>query len=180
VKMFFTDKYGRHWLVPCNTKYQSILLEKYRDAYVAGRVVKVHKIAQRGRFRELNALVTQSPDYALPVEESRPDTIGPGRVARAVASAFGDVKGVTSSDWIAAYWVLTTYAKAPTSYSAFAEWANALGVEGMPPCKPDLLRKADGVYLQPLYRWEDNTTVRESTLQRRLSIAKVLRGELKR
>lgn len=179
VKMFFTDKYGRHWLVPCNTKYQSILLEKYRDAYVAGRVVKVHKIAQRGRFRELNALVTQSPDYALPVEESRPDTIGPGRVARAVASAFGDVKGVTSSDWIAAYWVLTTYAKAPTSYSAFAEWANALGVEGMPPCKPDLLRKADGVYLQPLYRWEENTTVRESTLQRRLAIAKTLMKELK-
>lgn len=179
VKMFFTDGYARHWLVPCNPKYQPILLEKYYDAYVAGRVVKVHKAAQRGKFRELNALVKQSPDYALPVEESRPDVVAPGRVAHAVARAFADIKSVTSSDWIAAYWVLITYAKAPTSYSAFAEWANALGVEGMPTCKADLLRKADGVYLLPLYRWEESTTVRESTLQRRLAIAKALTKELK-
>lgn len=182
VKMFFTDNYGRHWLVPCNTKYQPMLLEKYRDAYVAGRVVKVHKNARRGKFRELNDLVTQSPDYMLPTEQadaqSQADRGSRERVARAVARAFDGIASVTSTDWIATYHVLTTYAKAPTSYSAFAEWANALGVEGMPPCKPDLLRKADGVYSQPLYRWEECTSVRESTLQRRLQIARTLKQQL--
>lgn len=182
VKMFFTDNFGRHWLVPRNAKYQPLLLEKYRDAYVAGRVVKVHKNARRGKFRELHTLVTQSPDYAVPAEQreagQQPDGDSRARVARAVGRAFGDMSGVTSSDWIAAYWVLTTYAKAPASYSAFADWANALSVEGMPPCKADLLRKADGVYSQPLYRWEECTTVRESTLQRRLQIARTLKQQL--
>lgn len=65
VKMFFTDTFGRHWLVPRNKAYESILIEKCASAYILGRVVKIHKDVLRGSFRELNYLVTQSPDYAM-------------------------------------------------------------------------------------------------------------------
>ena len=84
----------------------------------------------------------------------------------------------TSTDWIATYWVLTTYAGAPASFSAFAKWANDLQVDGAPLCKADLLRKADAVFQKPTYRWNECRTVRDSVIQRRLAIAQALKKEL--
>ena len=100
-------------------------------------------------------------------------------IARAVKEAFDSAEGViTSTDWIATYWVLTSYAGAPTSFSAFAKWANDLQVEGVPPCKADLLRKADAVFQKPTYRWNECRTLRDSVIQRRLRIAQALKKEL--
>ena len=39
----------------------------------------------------------------------------------------------------------------------------------------DLLRKADPIYLKPLYRWSESSTVRPSTMERRLVIARRLK-----
>lgn len=99
-------------------------------------------------------------------------------VAAAVEQAFADYGTVTSSDWIATYYVLTTRAQAPLSYAAFADWANSLRVPHMPPCKADLLRKADPLYLRPLYRWDDSAAVCSSKLRRRLAVARCLRSLL--
>ena len=63
VKMFFTDQFGLRWLVPCNARYEPMLLEKFDSAYIAGRVVKVHKDAVRGSYRELSYRVSESDDY---------------------------------------------------------------------------------------------------------------------
>ena len=95
-------------------------------------------------------------------------------VARAIALAYGALPEVTPSDWIAAYWVLTTYAKAPQPFAAFARWANALAVPSMPPCKADLLTKADAIYRRPLYHWGEGS----SKVIARLAIARTLKREL--
>ena len=184
VKALFIDDHDRYWLVPRNKDYDPILLSAESNAHIMGRVVSIRKGVRRAGHRDMRNQVMQSalymPAHTLSsAQADREATFTGDELRHAIAKAFAGTSP-TSTDWIATYYVLTTYAKAPTSYSAFAEWVNALDVEGMPSCKADLLRKADGVYLLPLYRWEDNTTVRESTLQRRLSIAKVLRGELKR
>ena len=74
--------------------------------------------------------------------------------------------------------MLTTYAGAPASFSAFAKWANDLQVEGVPPCKADLLRKADAVFQKPTYRWNECRMVRDSVIQHRLQMAQALKKEL--
>ena len=44
----------------------------------------------------------------------------------------------------------------PNTNTAFAEWVATYASElGLPECKPSLLYKADGIYLKPLYRWEE-------------------------
>ena len=75
VKMFFTDRHGRHWLVPCNKKYKPILLEKYQTAHIVGRVVKVHKEAMRGSYRELDRLVCESEDYIIRPEQTNSERV---------------------------------------------------------------------------------------------------------
>ena len=95
-------------------------------------------------------------------------------VARAVAHAYSTLPEVTPSDWIASYWVLTTYAKAPQQFASFARWANALAVPSMPPCNANLLSKADALYRRPLYHWEGGT----SKVIERLAIARTLKQRL--
>ena len=95
-------------------------------------------------------------------------------IADAIAHAYASLPVVASSDWIAAYWVLTTYAKAPQQFAAFARWANDLAVPSMPPCKADLLTKADALYRRPLYHWESGS----SKVLERLQIARTLKSEL--
>ena len=43
-----------------------------------------------------------------------------------------------------------------------------------PPCTRDLLRKADAVYMRPIYEW-DRADIRSSAHDRRIGIAKQLR-----
>ena len=182
VKQYFEDDFGRGWLVPANDKYKPLLITEERRVRIEGRVISVRKMDPRGDNRAMRNAVISCEEYALASQSgSHADSDSSTReqVARAVRIAFGDVAGsATSTDWIATYWVLTTYAGAPTSFSAFAKWTNDLQVEGMPPCKADLLRKADSVFLKPTYRWADCRTLRESVIQRRLQIAQKLKKEL--
>lgn len=184
VKSYFVDDLGRAWLVPANSRYKPMLITEERCVRIEGRVVSVRKMDPRADNRAMRHAVLASAEYApAPVDER--DALDDEakfplkRVARAVKEAFGSAEGtITSTDWIATYWVLTTYACAPTSFSAFAKWANDLQVEDMPPCKADLLRKADTVFQKPTYRWDECRTVRDSVIQRRLQIAQALKKEL--
>ena len=135
-------------------------------------------MAELTRLREENARLTAEVaalTARLAAHEGQGDAPDLLRVAQAVTDAFDDA--ATSTDWICAYWVLTTYAGAPATFAAFADWANALPLSPgcMPPCKASLLYKADAVYQRPLYRWDECTTVRPSVMQRRLAIAKRLK-----
>ena len=98
----------------------------------------------------------------------------PAHVAAAIATAYAALPEVTPSDWIASYYVLTTYAKAPQQFAPFARWANALAVPSMPPCNANLLSKADALYRRPLYRWEEGS----SKVLARLAIARTLKNAL--
>ena len=82
----------------------------------------------------------------------------------------------SASDWIAVYRVLCDKCGAPTSYKGFSDWVNALAPEGYPRCTADLLRKADAVYLRPVFEWTPDLapSVRISVLDRRTAIAKRL------
>lgn len=185
VKALFIDDQDRYWLVPRNNAYDPILISDHDDAVIVGRVIGIHKQVRRAGHREMRNLVTQSPIYAAalcPSSTTQHDDTAPftdEELRQAIAKAYKGTKP-TSTDWIAAYYVLVDRAGAPQSFAGFAAWANALDVEGMPSCKADLLRKADPIYLKPLYRWSECDTVRECILTRRLSIAKVLRGLLTR
>lgn len=133
-------------------------------------------MAELTRLREENAALREEIDALrsrLARYEGAPVTDA-AHVARAVARAYASLPEVTPSDWIASYWVLTTYAKAPQQFAAFARWVNALCVPSMPPCKADLLSKADALYRRPLYHWEGGT----SKVLTRLQIARTLKREL--
>ena len=184
VKSYFVDDLGRAWLVPANDKFKAMLITEERRVRIEGRVISVRKMDPRADNRAMRNAVLASAEYAPTTMD---DVCGLGNdaklshvyVARAVKEAFCSVEGVTTStDWIATYWVLTTYAGAPTSFSAFAKWANDLQVEGMPLCKADLLRKVDVVFQKPTYHWNECRTVRDSVIQRRLQIAQALKKEL--
>ena len=133
-------------------------------------------MAELTRLREENAALREEV-AALRTRLARYEAAPTGdaaHVARSIARAYGALTEVTPSDWIASYWVLTTYAKAPQQFAAFARWANALRVPSMPPCKADLLSKADALYRRPLYHWEGGT----SKVLVRLAIARALKREL--
>ena len=58
---------------------------------------------------------------------------------------------VAAADWVAVYRILVDKCGAPSSHTAFAEFINALDMGEYPPCSRDLLRKADAVYMRPIY-----------------------------
>ena len=124
---------------------------------------------------ELDALRAENETLRqrLAQYESAPVT-DPDHVRAAIACAYAALPEVAPSDWVASYYVLTTYAKAPQQFAAFARWANALGVPSMPPCSDELLRKADAIYRRPLYRWEGGS----SKVLARLAIARTLKEAL--
>ena len=182
VKSYFVDDLGRAWLVPANDRYKAMLITEERRVRIEGRVISVRKMDPRADNREMRKAVMKCEEYASVSQSSSyddSDSLSRKQVAQAIGRALGAVPGAaTSTDWIATYWVLTTYAGAPQSFSAFAEWACGLQIEGLPPCKADLLRKADSIFLKPTYRWSDCRTLRESVIQRRLLIAQTLKKEL--
>lgn len=184
VKSYFVDDMGRAWLVPANDKYKPMLITEERCVRIEGRVISVRKIDPRADNRAMRKAVMKCEEYAPTAMgeaygSNDDDKLSRENVARAIKSAFGSAEGMTTStDWIATYWVLTTYASAPTSFSAFAKWANDLQIEGAPLCKADLLRKADAVFQKPTYHWSECRTLRDSVVQRRLQIAQALKKEL--
>ena len=184
VKSYFEDDLGRAWLVPANDKFKAMLITEERCVRIVGRVISVRKMDPRADNRAMRNAVLASEEYAPTTMgddggSGDDDKFSREHMARAVKEAFCSVEGtIASTDWIATYWVLATYAGAPTSFSAFAKWANNLQVEGAPLCKADLLRKVDVVFQKPTYHWSECRTVRDSVIQRRLQIAQALKKEL--
>ena len=124
---------------------------------------------------ELEALRSENAELRqrLAQYESAP-IADPAHVSAAIAKAYAQLSEVTPSDWIASYYVLTTYAKAPQQFAAFARWANSLRVPNMPSCCANLLTKADAIYRRPLYHWEEGS----SKVLARLAIARTLKDAL--
>lgn len=95
-------------------------------------------------------------------------------VAVALERAFRDHLPASATDWVATYHVLTSLGLAPEGYAPFAQWANSLGLALLPPCSPNLLSKANPIYMKPLARWNSCDTVRRCVISRRLAIARKL------
>ena len=184
VKSLVTDEHGQRWLVPANEKYRPTLLSESESSYILGRVVKIHHTPRRGSCTSLLSAVhkeqarrTPPPAIAEHTSDAETRVFTPEFLRQAIGVAYQGVKA-SSSDWIAVYKVLTTYADAPESFAAFAAWVNALNVPSMPVCKANLLYKADPIYSKPLYRWLDCQSVRECVLRRRHAIAQNLKKQL--
>ena len=179
VKAFVTDDEGQHWLVPRNSDYRPMLLTEDSNAHILGRVVSIRKVARRASYSALMREVHK--EKARVVQESMPQAkqYSTERLREVLHEAY-EGEMASSRDWIAAYRVLVDKCGAPSSYTAFAEWVNAAAPEGFPLCTPDALRKADPVYLRPLYEWTPDMApgVRLSVLDKRAGIAKTLRNLL--
>ena len=136
-------------------------------------------MAELTRLREENARLTA--EVAALTERlaayEDPNPLPPEAVAYHLEELQDTVHRMQSaSDWVALWWVLTTMAKAPQPYAAFAEWANALGAHGVPPCKASLLYKADPLYQHPPYRWHEcRSSQKRQTITRRLDMARTLK-----
>ena len=179
VKAFVTDDEGKHWLVPRNSDYRPMLITEESDARILGRVMSIRKMTRRVSYASLMREVHK--EKARVVQESLPQRkeCSSERMTQLLSEVYGG--GMASSrDWIAVYRVLVDKCGAPSSYAGFAEWVNAVAPEGFPPCTPDALRKADPVYLRPLYEWTPDMapSVRLSILDKRAGIAKTLRNLL--
>ena len=124
---------------------------------------------------ELDALRAENETLRqrLAQYESAPVT-DPDHVRAAIAKAYAALPEVTSSDWVASYYVLTTHAKAPQQFAAFARWVNALKPDEFPNCTRDHVRRDGDIYTQPIFEWE-NYSLQSDALKRRTAIAKRLR-----
>lgn len=117
--------------------------------------------------------------------EEREQSLNPYTIAAAIGRAWEDSYLKLPSDWIAAYWVLTTYAKAPTAMASFVQWVNDLpdmdGIReelGIPRCSADILYKANSIFFKPPHRWTECTTIHRTSMAERLKFARRLKYEL--
>lgn len=174
IKSFYRDKEGYCWLVPRNKAYDSIKITEDMDARIVGRVVKHFKDTPRTPYSELTDSVERTRQKSKEATKSRyTDTEDMQWMLRKACAG----QMVSGSDWIAVYRILVDRCGAPSSYKAFADFINSLALDELPPCTPDSLRKADPIYLRPVYQWtpEMAPAVRVSVLDRRASIARGLR-----
>lgn len=179
IKSYYRDKEGYCWLVPRNKAYDSIKIAEDMDARILGRVIKHFKNTPRTPFSEL----TESVERTRSKEKSSTgmryaQTDEMQWMLRKVCTG----QMTSSSDWIAVYRILVDKCGAPSSYRAFADYINSLGLSELPACSADSLRKADPIYQRPTYQWtaEMAPTVRISILDRRAGLAKQLRRLLDR
>ena len=136
-------------------------------------------MAELARLRDENrALQAEVDALRARLAQYEGDAAKGASVGDALQRMHAECPMQSSSDWIALYWVLTTLAKAPATFTAFAEWVAAYASSlGLPECKPSLLYKTDAIYLKPLYRWEMGAQ-QSSTLRRRLAMARCLKSLL--
>ncbi len=176
VKMLFTDDLGRRWLVPRNTDYQPLLITEEMDVRIMGRVLQIVKAVRRVPYATLVRAVNRAMAQKAQEEQAaRREGISDEQLTALLAEVYGEAMA-SASDWIAVYRVLCDKCGAPISYKGFSDWVNALAPEGYPRCTADLLRKADAVYLRPVFEWTPDLapSVRISVLDRRTAIAKRL------
>ena len=167
VKSYFKDTYGTVWLVPRNKDYNPIRITEDMNAHIVGKVISHRKPAPRTSFREMQRVVSEYEATSFaPKEHTLKD------IAVALRQVF-DPQKMKSADWIAAYRVLVDKYNAPTAYVDFAAYINALGLDELPACKPELLRKADACYMRPITLWKSkaDASTRRSLIDKRHAIA---------
>ena len=177
VKAYYKDSDGTVWLVPSNEKYNAIRITEDMNAHIVGKVISHRKPAPRTSFREMERAVERTRAKRAEAAAAAPPAT-PHVSAMLREACVGTM--TVSADWIAVYRLLVDKCGAPSSFKAFADYINAMELFELPPCTPDSLRKADPVYLRPLFEWtpERAPKVRISILDKRLSMARALRKML--
>ena len=177
VKSYYKDADGTVWLVPRNDDYRPIRITEDMNAHIVGKVISHRKPAPRTSFSYMQRAVERTRAERAEAEATVTHTTDEVR-NMLLEACVGTM--TVSADWIAVYRILVDKCGAPTSFKAFAEYVNDLALDELPPCTADSLRKADPVYLRPLFEWTPEVApkVRISILDKRLSIARALRKML--
>lgn len=173
LKSYFRDSDGTVWLVACNNKYDAIEVTEEMDVRILGKVVKCVKDTPSSSFRYMQEAVARTKRNRIVGTYPRQRSYTDDDLRRILREVLGP-EMVAAADWVAVYRILVDKCGAPSSHTAFADYVNALNMGEYPPCSRDLLRKADAVYMRPLYEW-DNTDMRSVAHDRRIAIAKQLR-----
>lgn len=172
LKSYFRDSDGTVWLVACNNKYDAIEVTEEMDVRILGKVVRCVKHTPSSSFRYMQQAVARTKRNRTD-EGSRARSYTEDDLRSILRKVLG-TEMVAAADWVAVYRILVDKCGAPSSHTAFAEFVNALDMGEYPPCTRDLLRKADAVYMRPIYEW-DRADIRSSAHDRRIGIAKQLR-----
>ena len=173
LKSYFRDSDGTVWLVACNNKYDAIEVTEEMDVRILGKVVKCVKDTPSSSFRYMQEAVARTKRNRTVGTYPRQRSYTDDDLRRILREVLGP-EMVAAADWVAVYRILVDKCGAPSSHTAFADYVNALNMGEYPPCSRDLLRKADAVYMRPLYEW-DNADMRSVAHDRRIAIAKQLR-----
>ena len=176
LKSYFRDSDGAVWLVACNNKYDSIEVTEEMDVRIIGKVVKCIKDTPSSTFRYMQQAVQRTKARRADGDRPRAKSYTEDDLRKILREVFGE-EMKAASDWVAVYRILVDKCDAPASHTAFAEFVNALDLEEYPPCSRDLLRKADPIYIRPVYEW-DKTGINSAAHDRRIGIAKKLRSLL--
>lgn len=173
LKSYFRDSDGVVWLVACNNQYDAIEVTEEMDVHIIGKVVKCVKAMPSSTFRYMQEAVARTKRNRAENAHSKTEGYTQDNLRSILREAIG-TEMVAAADWVAVYRILVEKCGAPSSHTAFAEFINTLGMDEYPPCSRDLLRKADTIYMRPLYEW-DKVDIRSAAHDRRIAIAKQLR-----
>ena len=176
LKSYFRDSDGAVWLVACNNRYDAIEVTEGMDVRILGKVVRCVKNTPSSTFRYMQQAVQRTKAKRAEGNRSLARTYTEDDLRKILREVFGE-EMKAASDWVAVYRILVDKCDAPASHTAFAEFVNALDLEEYPPCSRDLLRKADPIYIRPVYEW-DKTGINSAAHDRRIGIAKKLRSLL--
>ena len=176
LKSFFRDTDGVIWLVACNNKYDAIEVTEDMNMRIVGRVIKCIKYTPSSTFRYMQQAVQRTKARRAEGDHPRAKSYTEDDLRKILREVLGE-EMKAASDWVSVYRILIDKCDAPASHKGFAEYINALELEEYPPCTRDLLRKADPIYMRPLYEW-DKININSAAHDRRLGIAKRLRQAL--
>lgn len=176
LKSYFRDSDGTVWLVACNNKYDAIEVTEEMDVRILGKVVKCVKNTPSSSFRYLQRAVNRTKTRRIEGGRQEEKSYTDDELRCILRRVFGS-EMVAAADWVSVYRLLVDKCGAPSSHTAFAEFVNALELDEYPPCSRDLLRKADAIYLRPIYEW-GTANIRSSAHDRRTAIARRLKRAL--
>ena len=157
-------------------RQDNIEVTEEMDVRIVGKVVKCIKDTPSSTFRYMQQAVQRTKARRADGDRPRAKSYTEDDLRKILREVFGE-EMKAASDWVAVYRILVDKCDAPASHTAFAEFVNALDLEEYPPCSRDLLRKADPIYIRPVYEW-DKTGINSAAHDRRIGIAKKLRSLL--
>lgn len=176
LKSYFRDSDGTVWLVACNENYDAIEVTEDMEVRILGKVVKCVKNTPSSSFRYLQRAVNRTKTRRIEGGRREEKSYTDDELRCILRRVLG-TEMVAAADWVSVYRLLVDKCGAPSSHTAFAEFVNALELDEYPPCSRDLLRKADAIYLRPIYEW-GTANIRSSAHDRRTAIARRLKKAL--